>query len=53
MMRFSFVRDPLLIMSNNDFESIIKCVGAARQFACSICDCSPNASLNRSANAMN
>ncbi len=36
--RFSLVRDPLLIISNKDLESVNRCMGTARCNACSICE---------------
>ncbi len=52
MMRFLLVREPLVIISNNDFESVRRCRGTARCTPCSTCDLSARASSNRSANAI-
>lgn len=49
---FSLVRDPLLIMSNNDFESFCKCRSIAFLSACSNCDWRACASSNKSAKAI-
>ena len=38
MIRFSLVIDRLLMISNNDFESVIKCIGIVRERVCSSCD---------------
>ena len=52
MILFSLDFDPLLIISNYDFESVSKCMGTARISACSIWYLSATASSNRSANAI-
>ena len=51
-MRFLLVRDPSLIMSNNDFESVIKCIRTAEPITSSSCDLNANELSRRSANAI-
>ena len=52
IMRFSLVWETLLIMSNSDFEYVIRCIRASEPNISSSCDLNANALSKRSANAI-
>ena len=53
IIRFSLVLEPLLMISNNDFESFSRCMSTPRRSACSNWSQRAKASSKSSANAMN
>ncbi len=49
---FALFRDPLLVISNSDFESVGKCMVTERRSACSICEHIARVSSEKAAKAM-